>query len=48
MIPGIRSELAWELAREWGMHLAEIPRRLGVSTSAISQVLHRRSEAKLR
>ena len=48
LIPGIRSELAWELAREWGMHLAEIPRRLGVSTSAISQVLHRRSEAKLR
>jgi putative transposase len=42
MIPGIRSDLAWKLAREWGFSLAEIARQLGVSTSAISQILRRR------
>ena len=44
-IPGIRSDLAWKLARDWGIPLAEIARQLGVSTSAISQILLRRSEA---
>jgi len=42
VIPGIRSDLAWKLAREWGIPLAEIARQLGVSTSAISQILLRR------
>ena len=42
MIPGIRSDLAWKLAREWGFSLAEIARQLGVSTSAISQIFRRR------
>ena len=42
MIPGIRSDLAWKLAREWGFSLAEIARQLGVSTSAISQISRRR------
>ena len=40
----IRSDFAWKLAREWGIPLAEIARQLGVSTSAISQILHRRLE----
>jgi hypothetical protein len=40
----IRSDLAWKLAREWGIPLAEIARQLGVSTSAISQILRRRLE----
>jgi hypothetical protein len=44
VIPAIRSDLAWNLARERGIPLAEIARQLGVSTSAISQVLRRRSE----
>jgi len=44
VIPGIRSDLAWKLAREWGIPLAEIARQLGVSTSAISQILLRRSK----
>jgi REP element-mobilizing transposase RayT len=43
VIPGIRSDLAWKLARDWGIPLAEIARQLGVSTSAISQILLRRS-----
>jgi len=42
MIPGIRSDLAWKLVREGGFSLAEIARQLGVSTSAISQILRRR------
>jgi hypothetical protein len=42
MIPGVRSDLAWHLAREQGLPLAEIARYLGVSTPAISQVLRRR------
>jgi putative transposase len=45
VIPGIRSDLAWKLARDWGIPLAEIARQLGVSTSAISQILLRKSEA---
>jgi hypothetical protein len=40
----IRSDFAWKLAREWGIPLAEIARQLGVSTSAISQILRRRLE----
>jgi REP element-mobilizing transposase RayT len=42
-LPKIRSDLAWELARERGFPLAEIARHLGVSTSAISQILIRKS-----
>jgi hypothetical protein len=45
-IPRVRSELAWTLAKEWGIPLAEIARRLGVSTSAISQVVRRRTNIK--
>jgi len=41
-IPRVRSYLGWKLAREWGMPLAEIARQLGVSTSAISQILGRK------
>jgi len=41
-IPRVRSVLAWKLARELGVSLAEIGRQLGVSTSAISQILQRR------
>lgn len=37
----IRSNLAYDLARNWGVPLAEIARQLGVSTSAISQILKR-------
>ncbi len=37
----VRSIVAWDLARERGFPLAEIARRLGVSTSAISQILRR-------
>jgi putative transposase len=40
-IPGIRSELVFELVREWGLPLAEIARQVGVSTSAISQIMRR-------
>ncbi len=46
-IPEIRSALALKLAREWGIPLAEIARQLGVSTSAISQILHRSCETQL-
>jgi putative transposase len=42
VISEIRSALAVKLAREWGLPLAEIARQLGVSTSAISQILRRR------
>ena len=41
-IPGTRSDLALKLVRERGLPLAEIARQLGVSTSAISQILRRR------
>jgi REP element-mobilizing transposase RayT len=43
-IPEIRSDLVLKLAREWGLPLAEIARQLGVTTSAISQILRRRVE----
>jgi len=46
-IPEIRSDLVFELARERGLPLAEIARQLGVSTSAISQILRRRQNAQL-
>ena len=42
VISEIRSDIAVRLVREWGIPLAEIGRRVGVSTSAISQILHRR------
>jgi len=42
VISEIRSALALKLAREWGLPLAEIARQLGVSTSAISQILRGR------
>lgn len=42
VISKVRSDLAWRLAQEHGVPLAEIARRLGVSISAISQVLRRR------
>ncbi len=41
-IPRVRSYLAWRLVRELGVPLAEIGRQLGVSTSAISQILDRK------
>jgi len=41
-IPRVRSHLAWKLARELGVSLAEIGRQSGVSTSAISQILDRK------
>jgi putative transposase len=41
-IPGIRSNLAWKLVRELGVSLAETGRLLGVTTSAISQIVQRR------
>jgi len=41
VISEIRSALALKLAREWGLPLAEIARQLGVSTSAISQIMRR-------
>jgi len=45
-IPMIRSDLALQLAWEHGLPLAEIARHLGVSTSAISQILRRRRNAQ--
>jgi putative transposase len=41
LISEVRSALALKLAQEWGLPLAEIARQLGVSTSAISQILRR-------
>jgi hypothetical protein len=38
-IPRVRSHSAWKLARELKVPLAEIRRRLGFSTSTISQSL---------
>lgn len=40
----MRSNLVYDLARKWGAPLAEIARQLGVSTSAISQILKRRQK----
>jgi REP element-mobilizing transposase RayT len=45
MIPGVRLDLAWQLAKERGLPLAEIARYLGVSTPAISQILRRRQRS---
>jgi hypothetical protein len=42
VISRVRSDLAWRLVQELGVPLAEIARQMGVSTSAISQILHRR------
>jgi len=42
MISKVRSDLAWKLAKEGGLPLAAVARHLGVSTSAISQILRRR------
>ena len=42
VISKVRSDLAWRLVQELGIPLAEIARQTGVSTSAISQILHRR------
>jgi putative transposase len=44
-IPEVRSDIAWKLSREWGIPLAEIARHLGISTSAVSQILRRRKDA---
>ncbi len=41
-IPKVRSDLAWRLVQEHGVPLAETARQLGVSISAISQILRRR------
>ncbi|MBU1207684.1 MAG: hypothetical protein KKH04_12250 [Proteobacteria bacterium] len=41
VISKVRSDLAWRLVQELGIPLAEIARQMGVSTSAISQILHR-------
>jgi REP element-mobilizing transposase RayT len=46
-ISDVRTELAWQMAGELGIPLAEIARRLGVSTSAISKALLRRGPHKL-
>jgi len=42
VVAKVRSDLAHRLSEQWGVPLAEIARELGVSTSAISQVLRRR------
>ena len=44
-IPRVRSEIAIQLLREYGIPLAQIARELGVSTSAISKLLVRRTES---
>jgi len=40
-IPRVRSEIAQQLVKTFGMSLAEVARLLGVSTSAISKILQR-------
>ena len=40
-IPRVHSEIAERLIKELGMSLAGVARLLGVSTSAISKILHR-------
>jgi len=40
-IPRVRSEIAERLIKELRMSLAEVARLLGISTSAISKILHR-------
>lgn len=48
LISQTRSKLALTLAGEWGMPLAETARQLGVSTSAVSQILRRARNRSLR
>ena len=40
----VRSEIAERLVKELGMSLAAAARLLGVSTSAISKILHRTAQ----
>jgi predicted transcriptional regulator len=40
-ITRVRAEIAERLVKELGMSLAEVARLSGVSTSAISKILHR-------
>lgn len=42
----IRAEVAYQLIEEFGLPLAEIARKLGVSTSAISKIIKRREAAR--
>jgi REP element-mobilizing transposase RayT len=44
-VPKVRWDLAWKLVKERGLPLAEVARHLGVSTSAISQILIRKSKS---
>ena len=39
----IRSDIAWKLANDLGVPSIEIGRKLGVSTSAVSKILQRRT-----
>jgi predicted transcriptional regulator len=38
-----RAEIAWQLVNELGVPLSEVAHHLGVSASAISKILRRRS-----
>ena len=44
-IPRVRSEIVEQLVKEIGMSLAEVARWVGVSTSAISKILQRRTKS---
>jgi putative transposase len=44
-IPRVRSEIVGQLPKEIGMSLAEVARWVGVSTSAISKILQRRTKS---
>ena len=44
-IAKVRSDIAWQLASDLGLPLAEIGRQLGVSTSGISKILERRKRS---
>ena len=37
----MRAKVAWQLNREYGIPMAEIPRHVGVCTSAIANVLRK-------
>ena len=39
----VRSDIAWKLANDLGVPSVEIGRELGISTSAVSKILQRRS-----
>ena len=43
-VPRVRAEVAERLIKELGMSLPEAARLLGVSTSAVSKILQRRSQ----